>query len=294
MSGTERPRGILSPADRRYLLGETDYSSDQSERDARYRIRNRLYNGVLDLNLALHYLESRDFEMVLEKLEEDDIEGAIAFFEYIEAAREVDQKREEMLETLGRPHHPATESDSNLETDGGQDLSAFGVDCPEATERPQEDISEDYKFTRPQCRGLTNDGDRCSNPVVRGGDEDFCPRHADSDCETIDDQLATDGGVDSSGTVHAVVDVPAGGRDVAKEVIEYRVGPPVNYAFFRTLRGEKLVLWGDHMQERWLKELSTACHGLEQEYSEMAMYDAAREADRMEGEFLRGDGVIEA
>ncbi|WP_440767536.1 hypothetical protein [Natronorubrum sp. DTA7] len=94
--------------------------------------------------------------------------------------------------TDGGRTHTATEPDDNLETDGGQDLSAFGVDCPEATERPPEDTSEDYKFTRSQCRGLTNDGNRCSNPVIRGGDEDFCPRHADSDCETIDDQLDTD------------------------------------------------------------------------------------------------------
>lgn len=45
--------------------------------------------------------------------------------------------------------------------------------------------------------------------------------------------------------------------------------------------GVKLIPW----KERWLKELSTACHELEQEYSDMAMYDAAREADRMEGAF---------
>lgn len=90
---------------------------------------------------------------------------------------------------------------------------------------------------------------------------------------------------------HAVIDVPAGGRSVALEAIQYRVGPPVNYAFFRTLRKEKLVLWGKNMEVRWLNELSTACHELEQEYSDMAMYEDAREADRMEGAFLRGEEV---
>ena len=88
---------------------------------------------------------------------------------------------------------------------------------------------------------------------------------------------------------HAVVDVPAGGREWATQVIDYRVGPPVNYAFFRTPRSQKLVLWGEHMEERWLKELSSACHELEQENSDRAMYEAAREADRMEGEFLRAE-----
>lgn len=35
-------------------------------------------------------------------------------------------------------------------------------------------------------------------------------------------------------TVYAVVEVLAGVCDIAEEAIQYRVGAPVNYAFFRT------------------------------------------------------------
>lgn len=77
-------------------------------------------------------------------------------------------------------------------------LGEFGVDVPEPETQPDEsdhDTSEDYKFSRPQCRALTADGDRCSNPVRRTeGNPEFCPRHHDTDCETIDDALETDGG----------------------------------------------------------------------------------------------------
>jgi DNA-binding transcriptional ArsR family regulator len=91
------------------------------------------------------------------------------------------------------------------------------------------------------------------------------------------------------GVNHAVIEVPAGGRDVAKEVIDYRVGPPVNYAFFHTFRSQKLILWGEQLSEDTLGRLGDACHTLEMEYKDMAMYEAARDADRMEGKFVFND-----
>lgn len=95
---------------------------------------------------------------------------------------------------------------------------------------------------------------------------------------------------DRHGPNHVVLDVPPGGRDVALEVLQYRVGPYVNFAFFRTWREErKLVMWGEKLSEQMLRQLGDACHELEQEYSEMAMYDAAKAADRMEGKFVFTD-----
>lgn len=67
MSGDERERGILSPADRAYLRSETDFSSVQSERNARARIRDRLYAGVRDFELLVEHLEDHDRELVFEK-----------------------------------------------------------------------------------------------------------------------------------------------------------------------------------------------------------------------------------
>lgn len=89
---------------------------------------------------------------------------------------------------------------------------------------------------------------------------------------------------------HTVIEVPPGGREVAQEVIEYRVGPPVNYTIFQDWRArERLVLWGEQLSEDTLRRLGDACHDLEQEYADMAMYDAAKGADRMEGKFVFND-----
>jgi len=112
---TDRPRGILTPADRQFLKGETDYSSGQSERDARYRIRERFYNGILDLEIALRELESRDISMVMDRLDEANVGGIVAFAEYLEAATTAEKKREQMLTALDR------ERDTDTEGSGGGD-----------------------------------------------------------------------------------------------------------------------------------------------------------------------------
>lgn len=70
----ERPRGILSPADRRFLRGEADLRSDQSAYDARYRIRQRLRDALLDFSLLFESLDDRDRTQVFE---DEDLAGAI-------------------------------------------------------------------------------------------------------------------------------------------------------------------------------------------------------------------------
>ena len=67
MDGTDRDRGILSEADRAYLRGETEFSSVQSERNARARIRDRLFEAVRDFELLVEQLGERDRELVFEK-----------------------------------------------------------------------------------------------------------------------------------------------------------------------------------------------------------------------------------
>lgn len=59
-----RPRGILSPADRAYLLGEADLKSDQSAYDARYRIRERVKHALLDFELLFDHLADQDRSQV--------------------------------------------------------------------------------------------------------------------------------------------------------------------------------------------------------------------------------------
>jgi hypothetical protein len=63
----ERKRGILSQADRAYLRGEADLATVQSERNARARIRDRIYDGILDFELLVGELSDHDRELVFEK-----------------------------------------------------------------------------------------------------------------------------------------------------------------------------------------------------------------------------------
>lgn len=63
----DRDRGILTPTDREFLLGESEIESkSQSERNARARIRKRLRNAVLDFPILLEHLEDRDLKQVFD------------------------------------------------------------------------------------------------------------------------------------------------------------------------------------------------------------------------------------
>lgn len=72
MSGDDRPRGLLSPADRAYLRGETTFDSDQSERNARSRIRERVLAGLRDFDLLAEALSERDRQLIFGKHVGDD------------------------------------------------------------------------------------------------------------------------------------------------------------------------------------------------------------------------------
>ena len=78
MSGNERDRGVLSRADRAYLRGEADLATVQSERNARARIRDRIYQSILDFEVLVEHLSERDRELVFEKRFES-IDGTEAF-----------------------------------------------------------------------------------------------------------------------------------------------------------------------------------------------------------------------
>lgn len=69
---TTRPRGILSPQDRAFLLEHDDSDVDRtaegtktgSERNTRLRIRERIYNALLDFALIYSYLPERDRRLI--------------------------------------------------------------------------------------------------------------------------------------------------------------------------------------------------------------------------------------
>lgn len=63
----ERPRGILTKEDRRFLTGKKEVS-EQTARDTRYRIRERVKNSLADFGL-LHDLPDDDRKTIFESLD---------------------------------------------------------------------------------------------------------------------------------------------------------------------------------------------------------------------------------
>jgi hypothetical protein len=67
----DRPRGILTPSDRDFLLGrKTDYT-DHSKKQKRNRIRRRVRNAILDFSILFEYMEERDRNTVFDPDDED-------------------------------------------------------------------------------------------------------------------------------------------------------------------------------------------------------------------------------
>ncbi|NHN47087.1 hypothetical protein G9464_05675 [Halostella sp. JP-L12] len=84
---TDRERGLLTEADREFLLGEVEMEHEQSKRNAAARIRRRIENGILDFDLLVHYLDGRDRRQVFDAVAEDEafLDGlaAMVSFAYI-------------------------------------------------------------------------------------------------------------------------------------------------------------------------------------------------------------------
>ncbi|WP_049888723.1 hypothetical protein [Natronococcus occultus] len=68
---TDRDRGILTPADRAFLLGERELGHEQSRRNAEARIRRRVIDSILDFDLLLHTLPEKDRRQVFEEVATD-------------------------------------------------------------------------------------------------------------------------------------------------------------------------------------------------------------------------------
>jgi succinate dehydrogenase flavin-adding protein (antitoxin of CptAB toxin-antitoxin module) len=68
---SDRPRGILTPSDRDFLLGrKTDYT-EHSKKQKRNRIRRRVSNAILDFSILFEYLEERDRNTIFDPDDED-------------------------------------------------------------------------------------------------------------------------------------------------------------------------------------------------------------------------------
>lgn len=65
----DRKRGILTKADRELILGEREFETEQQERDARYRMRQRLKAAILDINLLTKWAVYDEYRAVFDSLQ---------------------------------------------------------------------------------------------------------------------------------------------------------------------------------------------------------------------------------
>ena len=63
-TATNRENALLTRGQREYLRGEKEFENEQSERDIRYEIRERIKNGLLDFELLADELEPRDRKQI--------------------------------------------------------------------------------------------------------------------------------------------------------------------------------------------------------------------------------------
>jgi hypothetical protein len=122
----ERERGILSKSDRRFLtdVPEEDVKSPQG-RVTRSRIRERLYNALLDFNLAYDELETRDRKTLFEDYSDDrDLQRGVtaALMFLYQAIEEQGEEFEEVLTpAIERAEQRVTQDDVgddvNIEVD---------------------------------------------------------------------------------------------------------------------------------------------------------------------------------
>lgn len=73
----DRERGVFTQSDREFLLGMKQYEYDQSAINKRRDIRNRLYNGLLDLQL-LERVPSSEREKLFSQIERGQLHESVA------------------------------------------------------------------------------------------------------------------------------------------------------------------------------------------------------------------------
>lgn len=132
---TKRPRGILSHADREFLLGEREYEHPQTAANRRQEIRERILHGFADFPLLwIYLLESERTKIFTEELAERDLQHYLeSIFAFIYQGIEHDTERfEELTESavymgentgkLGRWVGEATDVDVSIDIEYNPDL----------------------------------------------------------------------------------------------------------------------------------------------------------------------------
>lgn len=100
----DRERGILSPADRRFLRGESDLA-EGTEYNTRRRIRERFSNALLDLRIIHQHMTESDREQALDDVygeinDDEDLRGMETFAVVASVAYEAAERYELPFEVL--------------------------------------------------------------------------------------------------------------------------------------------------------------------------------------------------
>lgn len=80
---SSRFQGVLTPTDKAYLNGEKEYKGDSKDRDAQYRIRQRVIKGVKDFSFIKHRLNSDQSEKIAVEAYRDNPSDIVRTLSYI-------------------------------------------------------------------------------------------------------------------------------------------------------------------------------------------------------------------
>ncbi len=72
---------LLTPSQRAFLRGEKEYEHEQSEKDMRYKIRQRVRNGLFDLALLWQHMDARDRRQLFKDVRAGQLRDDDATFE---------------------------------------------------------------------------------------------------------------------------------------------------------------------------------------------------------------------
>lgn len=160
----DRPRGLLTDTDRRFLWGIKEYEHEQTASHRRRQIRERVEHGILDLFYTT-MLEEADRNQVFEALEEAEsgsLESAVgSFIEFLYLGLDKDREAIENMVSHGI-HNAESEPGRYGPYEGGikevnVDIEVdFAYDADEIYERYQSESA--YQLTPAEIGVLVREG----------------------------------------------------------------------------------------------------------------------------------------
>lgn len=133
----DRPRGILSKADREYLCGQKEYAHAQSESNRKQDIRERVKNGIKDFTLLWLLLDPTERDNIFDEMADEEVDQCIesmVTFAYLGLGQDRHRLEERIergvllganYDTAGRWAGEATDVDASIDIDYRPDVDAL-------------------------------------------------------------------------------------------------------------------------------------------------------------------------